>query len=157
MWTHIWALFTQNLSKTKVKLQWNTLYLKLPSFLISRPPPPPTDLTLVWDWNCYIDTTVFHFLTGWLNSVKRGSVGNTWLWYLGSKCCLFQWLFFSGGLRSGGLSFNWANVIFAAYFIMSGRDMHTDFLRLLLVGMICPPMPEHVLWPLMKHKALHCG
>ena len=53
--------------------------------------------------------------------------------------------FFSGRLHSGGLSFNWANVIFAAYFIMSGRDMHTDFLRLLLVVMICPLMQDHVL------------
>ena len=30
-------------------------------------------------------------------------------------------------------------MIFAAYFILRGRDMHIDFLRLLfLVGVICP-------------------
>ena len=26
---------------------------------------PPQDLTLVWDWNSYIDRIVYHFLTGW--------------------------------------------------------------------------------------------
>ena len=40
---------------------------------------------------------------------------------------------------SEGFSFKWENVIFAAYFILRGRDMHIDFLRLLfLVGVICP-------------------
>ena len=47
---------------------------------------------------------------------------------------------------SGGFSFKWENVIFAACFILRGRDMHIDFLRLLfLVGMICPLMQEHSL------------
>ena len=47
---------------------------------------------------------------------------------------------------SGGFSFKWENVIFAAYFILRGRDMHIDFLRLLfLVGVICPLMQEHSL------------
>ena len=41
-------------------------------------------------------------------------------------------------------------MIFAVYFILRGRDMHTDFLRLLfLVGVICPGdcplMQEHSL------------
>ena len=45
---------------------------------------------------------------------------------------------------SGGFSFQWENVIFAAYFILRGRDMHIDFLRLLfVVGVICPLMQEH--------------
>ena len=26
---------------------------------------PPSDLTLVWDWNSYINRIVYHFLTGW--------------------------------------------------------------------------------------------
>ena len=30
------------------------------------PPHPLSDLTLVWDWNSYIDRIVYHFLTGWL-------------------------------------------------------------------------------------------
>ena len=29
-------------------------------------PPPPSDLTLVSDWNSYIDRIVYHFLTGWV-------------------------------------------------------------------------------------------
>ena len=29
-----------------------------------RVPPPPSELTLFWDWNSYIDRTVCHFLTG---------------------------------------------------------------------------------------------
>ena len=28
-------------------------------------PDPPSDLTLVWDWNSYINRIVYHFLTGW--------------------------------------------------------------------------------------------
>ena len=40
---------------------------------------------------------------------------------------------------SGGFNFKWENVIFVAYFILRGRDMHIDFLQLLfLVGVICP-------------------
>ena len=47
---------------------------------------------------------------------------------------------------SGGFSFNWEDVIFAAYFILRGRDTHIDFLRLLFpVGVICPLMQEHSL------------
>ena len=33
-------------------------------------------------------------------------------------------------------------MIFAAYFILRGRDTHIDFLRLFLVGVICPLMQE---------------
>ena len=63
------------------------------------------------------------------------------------------WFFGSGGKR-----FDWANVIFAAYFILRGRDTHINFLRLLfMVGMICPLMQEHFLWPLLKSKALQCS
>ena len=47
-------------------------------------------------------------------------------------------------LCSGGKRFDLANVIFAAYFILRGRDTHINFLWLLLmVGMICPLMQEH--------------
>ena len=87
------------------------------------------------------------------------SVGNTRL-LLMPKCCLFQWIFFSltGRLCSGGKRFDWANVIFAAYFILRGRDTHVNFLRLLfMVVMICPLIQEHFLWPLLKSKALQCG
>ena len=28
-------------------------------------PPPPSNLTLVWDWNSYIDRIVHHFWPGW--------------------------------------------------------------------------------------------
>ena len=87
------------------------------------------------------------------------SVGNTWL-LLMPKCCLFQWMFFSltGRLCSGGKRFDWANVIFAAYFILKGRDTHINFLRLLfMVGMICPLMQEHFLWPLLKVKLFNAA
>ena len=51
-----------------------------------------------------------------------------------------------GRLCSGGFSFSWENVIFAAYFILRVRDTHIVFLRLLfLVGVICPLMQEHSL------------
>ena len=38
-----------------------------------RPSPPPSllDLTLVCDWNSYIDRIVYYFLTGWLFLKKR--------------------------------------------------------------------------------------
>ena len=37
-------------------------------------------------------------------------------------------------------------MIFAAYFILRGRDTHIDFLRLLfLIGVICPLMQQHSL------------
>ena len=50
---------------------------------------------------------------------------------------------------------DWVNVIFAACFILRGHDTHIDFLRLLfLVGMICPLMQQHFLWPLLKRKSL---
>ena len=43
----------------------------------------------------------------------------------------------TGRLYSGGKRFDWANLIFAAYFILRGRDKHINYLRLLfLVGMI---------------------
>ena len=87
------------------------------------------------------------------------SVGNARL-LLMPKCCLFQWIFFfwTDRLCSGGKRFDWANVIFAAYFILRGLDTHINFLRLLsMVGMICPLMQEHFLWPLLKSKALQCG
>ena len=55
----------------------------------------------------------------------------------------------------------WAGLVvdyFAAYFILKGRDTHINFLQLLfMVGMICPLMQEHFLWPLLKSKALQCG
>ena len=38
-----------------------------------------------------------------------------------------------------------ANVIFAAYFILRGYDTHFRQLLLFLVGMICPLMQEHLL------------
>ena len=56
---------------------------------------------------------------------KKGSVGNTQL-LPRAKMLLFPMSFFCSG---GG------SVIFAAYFILRGRDVHIDFLRLLfLVG-----------------------
>ena len=103
-------------------------------------------------------TQILIFFTA-VSREELASVGNTRL-LLMPKCCSFQWIFFSltGRLCSGGKRFDWANVIFAAYFILRGRDTHINFLRLLfMVGMICPLMQEHFLWPLLKSKALQCG
>ena len=65
-------------------------------------------------------------------SVKRGLVGNIQL--LPSAKMLFVPIMFSlaGRLCSGGLSFDLANVIFAAYFILRGCDTHNDILRILI-------------------------
>ena len=133
---------------------------------------PLSDLTLVWDWNSHIGRTVYHVLTGWIflmkralhfatklnYSVERGSVGNIRL-SPRAKMLFVPMIFFSlaGWLCSGGRSFDWANVIFAAYFVMRGRSTHIDFLLLLQVGMIWPLMQECFLCPHMKRKALHCG
>ena len=59
----------------------------------------------------------------------------------------FQWVFsLAGRLCSGVFSFSWEKVIFAAYFILRGCDLHIDFLRLMfLVGVICRLMQEHSL------------
>ena len=39
---------------------------------VDPPPPfPPSDLTLVWDWNCYYGRIIYHFLTGWFLFMKR--------------------------------------------------------------------------------------
>ena len=63
----------------------------------------------------------------------------------------------AGRLCSGRFSSNWANVFFAAFFILWGRDKYIDFLWLLfLVDVICPLMQEHFIWALLKSKALHC-
>ena len=45
----------------------------------------------------------------------------------------------TGRLSFGEKRFDWENVKFATFFILSGRDTCTDFL------------------PLLKYKALHCG
>ena len=40
-------------------------------FRTPPPPPSPSDLTLVWDWNSYINRIVYHFLTSWFFLMKR--------------------------------------------------------------------------------------
>ena len=69
---------------------------------------------------------------------KRGLVGNTQL-FPHAKMLLVPMSFSPvGRLCSRGLSFDWANLIFATYFIPRGCDTHVDILWLLfLVGMIC--------------------
>ena len=75
-----------------------------------------------------------------ISSVKTRSVGNTRL-LPHAKMLLLPMNFFSGGwiipLRK---RFDWANVIFAAYFILRGHDTHFLRLLLFLVRMICPLM-----------------
>ena len=75
---------------------------------------------------------------------------NEWIYeYPLFKDAAFSNEFFSlaGRICSGGFIFNWENVTFAAYFILSGCDTHIDFLQLFfLVGVICPLMQEHSLW-----------
>ena len=52
---------------------------------------PISDLTLVWDWNSYIDRIEYHFLTGWffLNEMRVAFCHQTtFLGYLRSRCCV---------------------------------------------------------------------
>ena len=59
------------------------------------------------------------------------------------KYCLFRWVFsLAGRLCPGGLSFDWKNVIFAAYFKLRGRDTHTDFFFFLILFTGSPPFPR---------------
>ena len=90
-----------------------------------------------------------------LQSVKRGSVGNTRV-LPRAKMLLVPMIFFPCGyIIYWVVCFDWVNVIFAACFILRGHDTHIDFLRLLfLVGMICPLMQEHFLWPLWRRQSL---
>ena len=46
-----------------------------------------SDLTLVWDWNSYIDRIVYHFLTSWFFLMKRALHFAT---ELNSKCNCFS-------------------------------------------------------------------
>ena len=68
--------------------------------------------------------------------IKRGSEGNTRLLPHAKMLLRFQWIFsVTGRSCSGEKRFDWANLFFADYFILRGRDTHIDFLRLLcLVG-----------------------
>ena len=94
-----------------------------------------------------------------LDTVKR-RVGRQHTTFSSSQnaACSSEFFYLMGRLCSGGKHFEWANVIFAAYFILRGCDTHINFLQLLLmVGMICPLMQEHFIWPLLKSKALQCG
>ena len=59
---------------------------------------------------------------------KRWSVGNTTL--PRAKMLLFPMSLFC----YGGFSFNWENVIFAAYFVLRGRDIHIDFSAVIVSG-----------------------
>ena len=92
-----------------------------------------------------------------LRSVKRGSACDTRL-LPRAKILLvpmisFPWRVYY--ILGAMLCFDWVNVIFAACFILRGHDTHIAFLQLLfLVGMICPLMQEHFLWPLWKRKSL---
>ena len=91
----------------------------------------------------------------WAQSVKRGLVGNTWL-FPHAKMLLVPKLFsLVDILYSGFYSLNEYMWILPLFFILEGHDKHIDFLRLLfLVGMICPLMQEHFLRPLLKRKSL---
>ena len=89
---------------------------------------------------CHLDTLGYN---------KLGSASNKWL-LPRAKLLLFPVSIFS--------RFNWANVIFAASFILRGRDAHIDLLQLsFLVGVIFPLMQEHFSWALLKRKVIHCG
>ena len=74
-------------------------------------------------------------------------IGITQLLPCAKMLLFFQWVFsVAGRLCSGGFSFRWENVIFAAYFILRSCDTHIDFLRLLFLdGVICRLMQEHSL------------
>ena len=91
---------------------------------------------------------------------KGGSLGNTWV-LPRAKMMLVPMNFFSSGrICSGGFFIltEQTCIIFAACFILRGLEKHIDFLRFMfLVGIICPLMQEHFLWPLLKCKLPLCG
>ena len=58
----------------------------------------------------------------------------------------------SSPANGGTASRTWMTFVDQSCFILSVRDTHINFLRLLFVA--GPLMQEHFLWPLMKRKAL---
>ena len=54
--------------------------------------PPISNLTLVWDWNSYIDRIVYHLLTGWFFLMKRASHFATNLNSRDIKKCNWFWV-----------------------------------------------------------------
>ena len=90
---------------------------------------------------------IYHLDT--LGYNQLGSASNKWLLprakLLLSPMSIFSW-------------FNWANVIFAAYFILRALT------RILIYCSYCfwsawffPLMQGHFSWALLKRKAFHCG
>ena len=70
------------------------------------------------------------------------------------KYCLFRWVFsLAGRLCPGGLSFDWKNVIFAAYFKLRGRDTHTDFFFYYYFVYGLSPFPSRFFHPFPKQRA----
>ena len=55
-------------------------------------PGPPSDLTLVWDRNPYIDRIAYHFLTGWFFLMKRALHFSTKLNSMDIQKCNCVWV-----------------------------------------------------------------
>ena len=62
-----------------------------------------------------------------------------------NAACSNEFFLWRVDYTSEGKRFVFANVIFAAYFILRGHDTHFLQLLLFLVGMIWPLMQEHFL------------
>ena len=112
-------------------------------------------------WDSFPHWAVIALVIGKLRGIFIAKKENPDINFTHAKMMLVPIIFFFSQtvrLCSEGKRFDWANVIFAAYFILRGRDTYINFLRLLfMVGMICPLMQEHFISLLLKSKALQCG
>ena len=146
-----WSVKVVSPSKSIKRIQWDSFpYWAVIALVIGK---------LRRDIYCMQKKTqILIFFTA-VSREELDSVGNTRL-LLMPKWCLFQWIFFlwrvDYALEEKVLTEQmW---FFPSYFILRGHDTHINFLRLLfMVGMICPLIQGHFLWPLLKSQALQCG
>ena len=81
--------------------------------------------------------------------------------YLISECCLFQYVFFLWRVDYAmESSMFWLSKCDFSRLFNTERSWHAYWFPVVfefLIGMICPLMQKHFLWPLSKRKALSCG
>ena len=81
--------------------------------------------------------------------------------YLISECFLFQYVFFLWRVDYAiESSMFWLSKCDFSRLFNTERSWHAYWFPVVfefLIGMICPLMQKHFLWPLSKRKALSCG
>ena len=121
-----------------------------------------------WNWSgcechvCYAmrESTESNFYTG-IRTRFACSAKTLPHFYLISECCLFQCVFFlwlvDYAMES---SMFWLSKCDFSRLLNTERSWHAYWFPVVfefLIGMICPLMQKHFLWPLSKRKALSCG